>query len=58
VHPMLAVRFFAIHSFGPQIERIVFNDLLSLSRRNLMARNVTEVGIIPFKSRFAIQLIL
>jgi hypothetical protein len=55
---MLAVRFFAIHSFGPQIEGIVFNDLLSLSRRNLMARNVTEVGIIPFKSRFAIQLIL
>ena len=50
--------FFAVHSFGLQIERIVFNDLLSLFRRNPMARNVTEVGRIPFKNKFEIQLIL
>jgi hypothetical protein len=50
--------FFAVHSLSLDVERIVFNDLLGLPWRNLMASNVSEVGIIPFEGKVEIQLIL
>ena len=34
-----------------------FNDLLGLLRKDLMASNVIEVGIIPFEDKFEIQTI-
>jgi hypothetical protein len=41
--------FFAVHGLGLNVERIVFDDLLGLLRIDLLARNVIEVGIVPFE---------
>ena len=43
--------FFAVHGFGRYIERVVFNDLLGLFGRNLMASNVTAIGISQSNAR-------
>jgi hypothetical protein len=50
--------FFASHGLSLNVERIVFDDLLGLLRRDLVALNVIEVGIIPFKGRFKVQMVL
>ena len=36
--------FFAVHGFSLDVERIVFNELRSLLRRDLMADSPSEVG--------------
>jgi hypothetical protein len=50
--------FFAVHGLCLNVERIVLNDLLGLPWRNLMASNVSEVGIIPFEGKVEIQVML
>jgi hypothetical protein len=50
--------FLPAHGFSLDVEGIVFNDLLGLVWRNPMASNVIEVGIIPFKDKVEIRMIL
>ena len=56
--PNAADAFFALHGLGLDVERVVFNDLLGLFGRNLMASDVTTVGIVPVKTKISVQGIL
>ncbi len=51
VRPMLVMRSSPSTVSGIDVERIVFDDLLSLFGRNLMASDMIAVGSIPVESQ-------
>ena len=56
--PDAADAFFALHGLGLDVKRVVFNDLLGLFDRNLMASDMIAIGIVPVKRKIELQRVL